>query len=62
MVSQRYKQQAAIHLKVMRLISVNPEISTRQFADLRAEIQVLEYEVGLTSEAVLAPAVRNKYV
>ena len=33
MVSWRDKQQAAIRLKVMRLISVNPEISTRQVAD-----------------------------
>ena len=33
MVSRRDKQQAAIRLKVMRLISVNPEISKRQVAD-----------------------------
>ena len=33
MASRRDKQQAAIRLKVMRLISVNPEISTRQVAD-----------------------------
>ena len=33
MASRREEQQAAIRLKVMRLISVNPEISTRQVAD-----------------------------
>ena len=33
MASRRDKQQAAIRLKVMRLISVNPEMSTRQVAD-----------------------------
>jgi EPS-associated MarR family transcriptional regulator len=31
--SRRDEQQAAIRLTVMRLISVNPEISTRQVAD-----------------------------
>ena len=127
MASRRNKQQAAIRLKVMRLISVNPEIYTRQvadevgisndsayyvftalvekgfvklgnfknnphkgqyaylltpkgirkksllthsfieskhleFKDLRAEIQVLEYEAGLASDAVPAPTVGNKYV
>jgi EPS-associated MarR family transcriptional regulator len=31
--SRRDEQQAAIRLKVMRLISVNPEMSTRQVAD-----------------------------
>ena len=127
MASRRDKQQAAIRLKVMRLISVNPEISTRQvaddvgisngsayyvltalvekgfvklgnfknnprkgqyaylltpkgireksllthsfierkrqeFEDLKAEIQALEYEAGLVSEAIPAPEVGNKYV
>ena len=33
MASRRDEQQAAIRLKVMRLISVNPEMSTRQVAD-----------------------------
>ena len=33
MASRREEQQAAIRLKVMRLISVNPEMSTRQVAD-----------------------------
>ena len=33
MASRRNEQQAAIRLKVMRLISVNPEMSTRQVAD-----------------------------
>ena len=33
MASRRDEQQAAIRLKVMRLIFVNPEISTRQVAD-----------------------------
>ena len=120
MASRRDEQQAAIRLKVMRLISVNPEMSTRQvadevgisngsayyvltalvgkglvklgnfnnnprkgqyaylltpkgireksllthsflerkrqeFKDLRAEIQTLEHEAGLASEAVPAP-------
>ena len=127
MASRRDERQAAIRLKVMRLISVNPEMSTRQvadevgisngsayyvltalvekgfvklgnfknnprkgqyaylltpkgireksllthsfikckrqeFEDLRTEIQALEYEAGLTSKAVPAPTVRNKYV
>ena len=33
MASRRNEQQAAIRLKVMRLISVNPKMSTRQVAD-----------------------------
>ena len=33
MASRREEQQAAIRLKVMRLISVNPEMSTRRVAD-----------------------------
>ena len=33
MASRRDEQQASIRLKVMRLISVNPEMSTRQVAD-----------------------------
>ena len=33
MASRREEQQAANRLKVMRLISVNPEMSTRQVAD-----------------------------
>ena len=33
MASRRDEQKAAIRLKVMRLISVNPEMSTRQVAD-----------------------------
>ena len=33
MASRRDEQQAANRLKVMRLISVNPEMSTRQVAD-----------------------------
>ena len=33
MASRRDEQQAAVRLKVMRLISVNPEMSTRQVAD-----------------------------
>ena len=33
MASQRGEQQAAIRLHVMRLISANPEMSTRQVAD-----------------------------
>jgi EPS-associated MarR family transcriptional regulator len=33
LASRRDEQQAAIRLKVMRLISVNPEMSTRQVAD-----------------------------
>ena len=33
MASRRDEQQAAIRLKVMRLISQNPEMSTRQVAD-----------------------------
>ena len=33
MASRRDEQQAATRLKVMRLISVNPEMSTRQVAD-----------------------------
>ena len=33
MASRRDEQQAAIRLKVMRLIYVNPEMSTRQVAD-----------------------------
>jgi MarR family. len=33
MASRRDKQQAEIRLKVMRLISQNPEMSTRQIAD-----------------------------
>ena len=120
MASRRDEQQAGVRLKVMRLISVNPEMSTRQvadevgisngsayyvltalvekgfvklgnfrknlrkgqyaylltpkgvreksllthsfierkrqeFEDLRAEIQALEHEAGLASEAVPAP-------
>ena len=120
MASRRDEQQAAIRLKVMRLISVNPEMSTRQvaeevgisngsayyvltalvgkgfvklsnfknnprkgqyaylltpkgireksllthsfierkrqeFEDLKVEIQALEHEAGLASEAVPAP-------
>ena len=41
MASRRNKQQAAIRLKVMRLISVNPEIYTRQVAD----------EVGISNDS-----------
>ena len=33
MASRRNEQQAAIRLKVIRLISANPEMSTRQVAD-----------------------------
>lgn len=33
MASRREDRQAEIHLKVMRLISQNPEMSTRQVAD-----------------------------
>ena len=33
MASRRDEQQSAIRLKVMRLISVNPEMSTRRVAD-----------------------------
>ena len=33
MASRRNEQQAAVRLKVMRLISINPEMSTRQVAD-----------------------------
>ena len=33
MASRREEHQTAIRLKVMRLISVNPEMSTRQVAD-----------------------------
>ena len=33
MASRREEQQAEIRLKVMRLISQNPEMSTRQVAD-----------------------------
>jgi len=33
LASRREEQQAEIRLKVMRLISQNPEMSTRQVAD-----------------------------
>ena len=55
MASRRDEQQASIRLKVMRLISGNPEMSTRQVAD----------EVGISNGSayyVLTALVEKSFV